>query len=516
MSPVSRGRKTKRKMNATRRPSRASGLSVLDGCGCPECSGVSLERPELIDFLVTAADDLVRSADPLDAEVVGASFMALGAVTDDGLVEASMDMLISEFEARPHPGALAMLLAIGSVADGDVGRRASAAADRLARTGVPRPNWVDEVCQPVTVSGCRHLTDPDGTGSILACTFSRAGRSHAMVVTADHENCGAAEDILLLDVEHLPAVLDRIRSNARSNGVELTSRAVGPAEFRRRVEEALDARTVHDGALVDDEAYELPTPEDGPCFPTLAVLMRKRMRALPAPVKPRARHGAADHDGPQTAVQMLAQFVASLDAGGQRRPAVAPLPAKRRTSGPPAPVYQIKVSLRGAKPPIWRRLEVPADITLAELHDVIQIAFGWDDYHLHVFETPYGSFGIEDTDLGHRADADVTLEQVAPAARDKLRYTYDFGDDWDHDIVVEKVLDPAGKAPTPRCTGGRRAAPPEDCGGIMGYTELVDVLRDPDDSEHQDRLEWLGLVDATEFDPESFDAAAVNQVLSLV
>jgi len=108
----------------------------------------------------------------------------------------------------------------------------------------------------------------------------------------------------------------------------------------------------------------------------------------------------------------------------------------------------------------------------------------------------------------------VTLEQVAPRVNSKLRYTYDFGDDWDHDILVEKVLDREGTAAYPRCTGGRRAAPPDDCGGIYGYAELVEVLSDPDDEEHDDRLEWLGLDTAAEFDPDRFDAEAVTRALS--
>jgi hypothetical protein len=194
---------------------------------------------------------------------------------------------------------------------------------------------------------------------------------------------------------------------------------------------------------------------------------------------------------------------------------VPALPAKRKKSDRRAPIYQIKVGLRGAKPPIWRRLEVPANISLARLHTVIQIAFGWDDSHLHVFETPYGSFGDADPGLGHRSEAPVTLEQVAPAVNSKLRYTYDFGDDWDHDILVEKVLDHNESAAYPRCTGGRRAAPPDDCGGIWGYAELVEALSDPDDQEHQDRLEWLGLDAAAGFDPDRFDAESVTRALSL-
>jgi hypothetical protein len=93
-------------------------------------------------------------------------------------------------------------------------------------------------------------------------------------------------------------------------------------------------------------------------------------------------------------------------------------------------------------------------------------AFAWDGSHLHVFQTPYGEFGIADAELGHRAEAPVTLEQVAPTVRSAIRYTYDFGDDWEHDVVVEKVLNRDSTLSYPRCTGGRGAAPPEDCGGI--------------------------------------------------
>jgi hypothetical protein len=159
-------------------------------------------------------------------------------------------------------------------------------------------------------------------------------------------------------------------------------------------------------------------------------------------------------------------------------------------------------------------LLVPADVSLARLHDVIQAAFGWQDSHMHVFETPYGDFGRADRELGHRAEAPVTLEQVAPQAKAKIGYTYDFGDDWAHEIVVEKVLDRNPALTYPCCTGGRRAAPPEDCGGIWGYEELVEILADPQHPEHEERLEWLGLEDATQFDPAAFDPVEVNRALA--
>ena len=108
----------------------------------------------------------------------------------------------------------------------------------------------------------------------------------------------------------------------------------------------------------------------------------------------------------------------------------------------------------------------------------------------------------------------MTLEQVAGGERARIGYTYDFGDDWRHEIVVEKVVDPKHDVQYPRCTGGRRAAPPEDSGGIWGYASLVEILDDPAHPDHDDQLDWLGLDSADEFDRARFDAPAVNGVLA--
>jgi Plasmid pRiA4b ORF-3-like protein len=106
------------------------------------------------------------------------------------------------------------------------------------------------------------------------------------------------------------------------------------------------------------------------------------------------------------------------------------------------------------------------------------------------------------------------LRQTAPRAGDRLRYTYDFGDDWEHDILVEAVTAAEPGAAYPRCITGRRACPPEDCGGIWGYEELLEILGDPGHDEHDERLEWLGLDSADEFDPAAFDLAEVNNDLA--
>ena len=525
MSPVSRGRKGKRSKKSARRPALPYVLSAPGECECPLCSGADFDLRRLIDGLIAAAADLTESEDPLDAEIVGAALMSIGARAGEGFEEALVGGFIPEFEARASSEALAMLLAIGSVAEDRAGKAASAAADRLVEAGAPRPRWAAELGEPVTVADCWRLSDSLGTASMLACSFHRAGRSHAVVISVDHLDCGAASDIRLLDVDQLPEALQVMRAIGRDGGLEITTEALDAAEFRWQVETALDARAVHDSVLTDEEIDDLPVDEDGPDYPALAVLVRARMKTLPTPSKPAAPHGVEDEGGVGlTVLQMLAQlsgdagsrFGARTQTAERGQTAVAALPTKRKKSDRPAPIYQIKVGLRGAKPPIWRRLEVPANISLARLHTSIQIAFGWDDSHMHVFETPYGRFGTADADLGHRAETPVTLEQVAPTVNSKLRYTYDFGDDWDHDILVEKVLDHNETAAYPRCTGGRRAAPPDDCGGIWGYAELVEVLNDPADQEHADRLEWLGLDDAAEFDPDRFDAEAVTRALSRV
>jgi hypothetical protein len=185
------------------------------------------------------------------------------------------------------------------------------------------------------------------------------------------------------------------------------------------------------------------------------------------------------------------------------------------TGTAPAPtVHTIKVTLAGSRPPIWRRLQVPSAITLRALHDVVQAAFGWEGYHMWVFETPLGRWGVADRELQITSAAAKRLDQVAPHEADRLGYTYDFGDDWEHTILVEAVTDPEPGIAYPRCLTGRRACPPEDCGGVWGYDSLIEILADPEHEEHQDRLEWLGLDSAGRFDPAAFDLVQINGALS--
>jgi hypothetical protein len=179
-------------------------------------------------------------------------------------------------------------------------------------------------------------------------------------------------------------------------------------------------------------------------------------------------------------------------------------------------VVQIKVKLRGIqKPPVWRRLRVRADTPLDRLHDAIVAAFGWHGYHMHVFRSGADEFGMPDPELGFIDERRVSLGELIGGVGDRLLYTYDFGDDWEHEIVVEELLDTDPETHYPVLVAAKGACPPEDCGGPWGYAELKEILADPTHDQHRDMLEWLGLDDGSAFDPGAFDAKAIEEELAL-
>jgi len=182
-----------------------------------------------------------------------------------------------------------------------------------------------------------------------------------------------------------------------------------------------------------------------------------------------------------------------------------------RRAAPPSQIYQIKITLKHSKPPIWRRLEVADSITLAHLHMIIQIAMGWDDSHLHQFSIGEIYYGVPDpSDFEEVQDERrVKLNHLLTEPKQKLTYEYDFGDSWEHDVLLEKLLPPEAGVDYPRCTAGKRACPPDDVGGIWGYESFLEAIRDPKHPEHEEMLEWAGGA----FDPEAFDIAAVNAIL---
>jgi hypothetical protein len=175
-------------------------------------------------------------------------------------------------------------------------------------------------------------------------------------------------------------------------------------------------------------------------------------------------------------------------------------------------VYTLKVTLEGVEPPIWRRFRVSGSLTLERLHAVLQRVMGWQDSHLHEFEVggrTYGHPVPDEPEYEVEPERELTLREAAPRAGSRFRYAYDLGDDWQHEIRVEAIAGPDEQLEHTICLAGQRACPPDDCGGIGGYEELLEVLANPRHPEHKSMVMWAG----KGFDPEAFDLAKVNRKL---
>jgi hypothetical protein len=158
-------------------------------------------------------------------------------------------------------------------------------------------------------------------------------------------------------------------------------------------------------------------------------------------------------------------------------------------------VYQLKIMLLGVRPQVWRRIQVPETTTLARLHTVLQAVMGWEGYHLHEFSLS--------------EDESIPLANLLGDKLFTFTYLYDFGDMWEHEIEVEKRLASESGKDYPVCLAGKRACPPEDCGGDWGYAYLLKVLKNRRHPEYRERKEWVG----RGFDPAAFDLEEVNQAL---
>jgi hypothetical protein len=176
-------------------------------------------------------------------------------------------------------------------------------------------------------------------------------------------------------------------------------------------------------------------------------------------------------------------------------------------------MYQLKVTLRDSRPAIWRRIQVADTTLLPHLHGILQLAMGWTNSHLHSFrvgKTIYAEPSPDDfypvTDY-----RSVRLNEIAPAVKDCFVYLYDFGDSWEHDVVVEEILQAEKGTRYPRCLDGQRACPPEDVGGVGGYADFVKAIRSPRNPEHAEMLAWVGGA----FDPDKFDLRGVNGMLQV-
>ncbi len=184
---------------------------------------------------------------------------------------------------------------------------------------------------------------------------------------------------------------------------------------------------------------------------------------------------------------------------------------------PKRSVFQFWISLKGIEPPIWRRIQAPADYTFWDLHVAIQDAMGWLDYHLHVFRVRNRDTGVL-TEIGIPGDEPFDRDRICLSGwevplpiyfkkpGDTAHYEYDFGNGWKHEIIFEGIQDRVQGTKYPICLGGARACPPEDCGGTWGYMNLLDVLFNPSHENYESMHEWVG----ADFEPEAFEPKKVR------
>ncbi|MBO0824809.1 MAG: plasmid pRiA4b ORF-3 family protein, partial [Actinobacteria bacterium] len=360
--------------------------------------------------------------------------------------------VLTDLERQPRPEALPMLRALSAVGPADVRSVAGTVADKTVAAGWPDVPWAAGLGTP-SPGRCFGYDDTYNERRSLVITFSYGNSRHAVVTLVDDGLGGGIRDCQVCNYS------ERLRAEYRSLGQR-------PGLRYKDYDEA-QARAILDDALAQPS-----------CMPA------------------HGRTGVGEDY-----LELLRARVALLPA--------RPRPSRTRVTGA-GNIHRLKVTLRGTKPPIWRRFEVPSDISLARLHTVIQIGFGWQNSHLHVFETPSGRYGTADPDLEIRGDKNKRLSAVADWPGDRIRYEYDFGDSWEHEIEVEAVQPAQPGVAYPRCTAGRQAGPPEDCGGVGGYYDLLDVLADPRHEQHEARLWWLGISSPSEFDAARFDRDAVN------
>jgi hypothetical protein len=179
-------------------------------------------------------------------------------------------------------------------------------------------------------------------------------------------------------------------------------------------------------------------------------------------------------------------------------------------------IYQFKITLLESEPPIWRRIQVE-DCTLDKLHDYIQTAMGWKNSHTHHFEIDgrlYGNRVLLKEDFEDRGYGDSTSTKISrllpkTGQRFVFQYEYDFGDAWNHEIRLEGMVHADSRVRYPRCLEGQRACPPEDCGGIVGYGDFLEAIRNRNHERHEELLQWVG----GRFDSEAFDPAKATEAM---
>jgi len=472
-----------------------------------------LDPSELIESIYAGiAHDVGKSRGPLEVECGIAEWLAVTTqMIISGTPDGEADYAIAGFfgalidVARRHatPQALALLRALSVLPGTPPAEVAAVAAAELAASGVADRAWVAKLSQ-LQPTSCLRYGHVNGSQESLIAGFSYGRTEHAIAVLIDHELGGGIKDCWVT-TEPETARQQVLTTLTFDPQVEVGS--IDWVRAQRILSTALSRPIC---AVGDDQVSDTATN---------IALLRRRVGVLdgkswqPAGRRaPTPRPGSADQD---------------VLFGDPPQPRVAKIPGPKMP-GPKAPgpktsaprrsgsALQLKVTVAGSKPPVWRRLTMPESITLHRLHELIQIAFGWTDSHLHVFEIDGKEYG-PDGDWADTQTENVRLSSLV-AVGERFHYVYDFGDNWRHTIEFEKRLPPGSVEGGVRCIGGRRAGPPEDCGGIDAYQELLEVITDSELAD-EEQLRWAAETLGTtttqlrRYDPARFDQAEINAAL---
>lgn len=394
----------------------------------------------------------------------------------------------------------------------------------------------------------RQLTYPEEVREVLAPTFFQSGkrgeREPAQVTLPDGATTEWALEHFVktdwgthathafwiwLEAQHAQPhdglILRVTDGEAHRYAVEFQARAARDmAQVAQRNQEIVDAalayfkRTPHGAALWDIAAhllaigaYKHPVPPD-----PLEKIWTPDVWEVELAKKPVTHEWVheSEMDSIRTAESVLEQIALPRPArrkGKSKTQPASPAAERNPLAIVATNVYVLHITLLDTHPPIWRRVQVPGNILLSELHGVLQLAMGWTNSHLHQFRIGAHTYSIPDdasADFPDMIDErGVTLEQVA-ALKTKFLYDYDFGDSWAHEIRVEQIRPPR-RVEYPTCLEGARKCPPEDVGGTWGYQEFLEALRHPKHAEHDEYLEWVGGA----FDPKEFDRDRTNRAL---
>jgi hypothetical protein len=186
--------------------------------------------------------------------------------------------------------------------------------------------------------------------------------------------------------------------------------------------------------------------------------------------------------------------------------------AKKRKPKKAPDIYQIQISLNEHTPKIWRQIQLKSDTLLSDLHKIIQTTMGWTNSHLHQFMKDgecYSEPSPGDEELERIDYLKIKLSAMLKKEKDTFMYEYDFGDGWEHTIILEKILPVDLKTKYPVCLDGKMKCPPEDCGGVSGFKDMLKILKNKNHEEYQSYIVWLG----GEFNPKEFDLVKINKIL---